>query len=108
VSATILDGKAVQREIFGDPRARVREIFEDLRARVAAQTTRARLEAVVDELNADPACPGFIVQLPLPGHLDAGPVLERVDLATDAGGLHPVNLGRLLLGEPGPRAESVR
>jgi methylenetetrahydrofolate dehydrogenase (NADP+)/methenyltetrahydrofolate cyclohydrolase len=56
----------------------------------------------VDELNADPACTGYIIQLPLPAGLDAQPLLERMDPAKDADGLHPVNLGRLVLGEPGP------
>ena len=54
------------------------------------------------ELNADPACTGYIVQLPLPAGLDAQRVLDRIDPAKDADGLHPVNLGRLVLGEPGP------
>ena len=54
------------------------------------------------ELNADPACTGYIVQLPLPGSLDDNWALGLVDPAKDADGLHPVNLGRLVLGEPGP------
>ena len=67
-----------------------------------ADATQAQVEAVVDELNADPACTGYIVQLPLPGGLDAHAVLNRMDPAKDADGLHPVNLGKLVLGEPGP------
>lgn len=58
--------------------------------------------AVVRELNDDPACTGYIVQLPLPRGLDEGAVLELVDPAKDADGLHPTNLGRLVLGLPGP------
>jgi len=58
--------------------------------------------AVVDELNADPTCHGYLVQLPLPAHLSTQPVLERVDPAKDADGLHPVNLGWLVLGFPAP------
>jgi methylenetetrahydrofolate dehydrogenase (NADP+) / methenyltetrahydrofolate cyclohydrolase len=58
--------------------------------------------AVVDELNADPACTGYIVQLPLPKGIDETVVLERMDPAKDADGLHPVNLGRLVLNVPGP------
>ena len=61
-----------------------------------------QVEAVVDELNADPACTGYIVQLPLPAGMDANAVLSRIDPAKDADGLHPLNLGRLVLGEPGP------
>ncbi len=67
-----------------------------------ATATQADVEKAIDELNADPACTGFIVQLPLPAGLDAGAALERVDPAKDADGLHPVSLGRLVLGEPGP------
>ncbi|HVM26550.1 MAG TPA: bifunctional methylenetetrahydrofolate dehydrogenase/methenyltetrahydrofolate cyclohydrolase [Mycobacteriales bacterium] len=57
---------------------------------------------VVAELNADPACTGYIVQLPLPKGLDAGAVLAAMDPDKDADGLHPMNLGRLVLGEDGP------
>ena len=57
---------------------------------------------MVDELNADPACTGYLVQLPLPAGIDANRVLSRIDPAKDADGLHPLNLGRLVLGEPGP------
>ncbi|GIH21926.1 bifunctional protein FolD [Acrocarpospora phusangensis] len=58
--------------------------------------TQADVEAVIDELNADPACDGYLVQLPLPRHLDTMALLERVAPAKDADGLHPVNLGRLV------------
>lgn len=67
-----------------------------------ADATQAQVEAVVDELNADPACTGYIVQLPLPGGLDANAALLRMDPGKDADGLHPTNLGRLVLGEAGP------
>lgn len=62
-----------------------------------ADATQAEVEAVIDELNADPACHGYIVQLPLPKHLDTDAILERIDPAKDADGLHPTNLGRLVL-----------
>jgi methylenetetrahydrofolate dehydrogenase (NADP+)/methenyltetrahydrofolate cyclohydrolase len=58
--------------------------------------TQADVEAAVDELNADPACTGYLIQLPLPRHLDTQALIERVDPAKDADGLHPVNLGRLV------------
>ncbi len=67
-----------------------------------ADATQDEVEAVVDELNGDPACTGFLVQLPLPFGLDAQRVLHRVDPDKDADGLHPLNLGKLVLGEPGP------
>ena len=68
-----------------------------LRRDLPAGTPQKELEKVVDELNADPACTGYIIQLPLPGGLDANALLERMDPAKDADGLHPVNLGRLVL-----------
>ncbi|MDN5919207.1 MAG: bifunctional methylenetetrahydrofolate dehydrogenase/methenyltetrahydrofolate cyclohydrolase [Pseudonocardia sp.] len=67
-----------------------------------ADASQAQVTDVIDELNADPTCTGFIVQLPLPKGLDSGAALERVDPGKDADGLHPTNLGRLVLGEPGP------
>jgi methylenetetrahydrofolate dehydrogenase (NADP+)/methenyltetrahydrofolate cyclohydrolase len=73
-----------------------------IRRDLPADATQEQVEAVVDELNADPACTGYIVQLPLPAGLDPRRVLHRMDPAKDADGLHPVNLGNLVLGEPGP------
>src|SRR5215213_8458615 len=67
-----------------------------------ASATQADVLAVVEELNADPACTGYIVQLPLPRHIDEFVVLEAMDPEKDADGLHPANLGRLGLGVPGP------
>jgi methylenetetrahydrofolate dehydrogenase (NADP+) / methenyltetrahydrofolate cyclohydrolase len=73
-----------------------------IRRDLPADSTQEQVEAVVDELSADPACTGYIVQLPLPAGLNAQPVLERIDPDKDADGLHPMNLGRLVLGERGP------
>ncbi|RZQ62846.1 bifunctional methylenetetrahydrofolate dehydrogenase/methenyltetrahydrofolate cyclohydrolase [Amycolatopsis suaedae] len=73
-----------------------------IRRDLPADISQAKLESVIDELNADPACHGYIVQLPLPAHLDSGAVLERLSPAKDADGLAPVSLGRLVLGEPAP------
>ncbi|HET8684000.1 MAG TPA: bifunctional methylenetetrahydrofolate dehydrogenase/methenyltetrahydrofolate cyclohydrolase [Micromonosporaceae bacterium] len=73
-----------------------------IRRDLPATATQAAVEEVVAELNADPACYGYLVQLPLPRHLDTQRVLELVDPGKDADGLHPVNLGRLVLGYPGP------
>ena len=70
-----------------------------IRRDLPADITQDELHAVIDDLNADPACTGYIVQLPLPKHLDENRALERVDPDKDADGLHPVNLGRLVLGE---------
>ena len=73
-----------------------------IRADLPADATQQQVEEAVAELNADPACTGYIVQLPLPAGLNAQRVLELIDPAKDADGLHPMNLGRLVLGEPAP------
>ncbi len=73
-----------------------------IRRDLPADASQEQVEAVIDELNASPECTGYIVQLPLPAGLDQLAILHRVDPAKDADGLHPVNLGRLVLGEPGP------
>jgi len=73
-----------------------------IRRDLPADATQEQIEAVVDELNADPACTGYIVQLPLPAGIDANAVLSRIDPDKDADGLHPLNLGRLVLNDPGP------
>jgi methylenetetrahydrofolate dehydrogenase (NADP+)/methenyltetrahydrofolate cyclohydrolase len=67
-----------------------------------ATATLSDVLEVVDELNADPECTGYIVQLPLPEGVGESTVLEAMDPAKDADGLHPVNLGRLFLNVPGP------
>jgi len=64
--------------------------------------TQAELDRVLAELNADPSCTGYIVQLPLPDHLDTDRVLEMIDPVKDADGLHPTNLGRLMLNVSNP------
>ena len=66
--------------------------------------TQEEIEAVVRELNEDPACTGYIVQLPLPKGIDENRILELMDPDKDADGLHPMNLGRLVLNEPAPAA----
>ena len=73
-----------------------------IRRDLPADASAAQLADTIDELNANPDCTGYIVQLPLPRHLDENAALERIDPAKDADGLHPTNLGRLVLGEPAP------
>jgi len=73
-----------------------------IRRDLPADISAAQLEKTIDELNANPACTGYIVQLPLPKQLDANAALERVDPTKDVDGLHPTNLGRLVLGTPAP------
>ena len=76
--------------------------IKSIRKDLPADITQEELEAVIDELNADDACTGYIVQLPLPKHLDENAILERIDPEKDADGLHPVNLGKLVLNEDAP------
>ena len=73
-----------------------------LRRDLPADVSSAQLNDTIDELNANPACTGYIVQLPLPEHLDENAALGRVDPAKDADGLHPMNLGHLVLGTAAP------
>ncbi|MDQ1318916.1 MAG: methylenetetrahydrofolate dehydrogenase / methenyltetrahydrofolate cyclohydrolase [Actinomycetota bacterium] len=73
-----------------------------IRRDLPADVSQAQLNDTIDELNANPDCTGYIVQLPLPRHLDENAALERIDPAKDADGLHPTNLGRLVLTEPAP------
>ena len=73
-----------------------------IQVELPADTTQAEIESKVRELNEDPACTGFIVQLPLPKHVDTNAVLGLIDPAKDADGLHPNSLGKLVLGQPAP------
>lgn len=73
-----------------------------LREDLPADASAGQVADAVGRLNEDPACTGFIVQLPLPGSVDTNRVLEMIDPAKDADGLHPVNLGRLVLRTSGP------
>ncbi len=76
--------------------------IESIRVDLPADATQAEIEAEVEALNADAACTGYIVQLPLPKGRDEHAVLVRIDPAKDADGLHPTNLGWLVLGKPAP------
>ena len=66
---------------------------------LSAETTQAELLELIERLNADPEVDGILVQLPLPSHLDKEAVLLAVDPAKDVDGLHPFNLGLLLMGQ---------
>ena len=76
--------------------------ISSIRVELPATASQAEVEAAVLALNDDPACTGFIVQLPLPPHLDMHRVLQLIDPDKDADGLHPTNLGKLVLGIDGP------
>jgi methylenetetrahydrofolate dehydrogenase (NADP+)/methenyltetrahydrofolate cyclohydrolase len=76
--------------------------LHSIRVELPQTASQEEIEDAVLRLNADPACTGFIVQLPLPPHIDMHRVLDLIDPEKDADGLHPVNLGRLVLGMPAP------
>jgi methylenetetrahydrofolate dehydrogenase (NADP+)/methenyltetrahydrofolate cyclohydrolase len=76
--------------------------ISSIRVELPETATQAEVEAAVDRLNADPECTGYIVQLPLPKHMDENAVLGRIDPDKDADGLHPTNLGWLVLGKEAP------
>jgi methylenetetrahydrofolate dehydrogenase (NADP+) / methenyltetrahydrofolate cyclohydrolase len=68
-----------------------------------ASVSQTDVEGLLDELSADPAVHGILLQLPLPGDLDGEAAVMHIDPSKDADGLHPVNLGNLILDRPGPR-----
>ena len=68
---------------------------------LSGETTEEELLKTIDFLNEDPGVDGFIVQLPLPDHINVDNVINRIDPAKDVDGFHPVNVGRLALGQPG-------
>ncbi len=69
---------------------------------LGADATQREIEAVIDGFNEDPRVHSILVQLPLPAGVNEGEVLLRVDPDKDVDGLHPTNLGRLVMGTPGP------
>ena len=71
--------------------------IESIRVDLPATASQAEVMAAVQRLNQDPACTGYIVQLPLPKGMDTNRILEAIDPDKDADGLHPMNLGRLVL-----------
>lgn len=71
-----------------------------IQVELPADASAEQVREAIETLNADPACTGYIVQLPLPRHLDENWALGLIDPDKDADGLHPVNLGHLVLNEP--------
>lgn len=67
------------------------------------ETTHHELVELIDELNQDPLIDGILVQLPLPAHLDASLIIERISPSKDVDGFHPTNIGKLTLRIPGLR-----
>ncbi|WP_149184986.1 bifunctional methylenetetrahydrofolate dehydrogenase/methenyltetrahydrofolate cyclohydrolase [Streptomyces sp. TRM49041] len=101
---TVLVGDDVgsQKYVAGKHRDCAQVGIASIQRELPGTATQEEIEAVVRELNEDPACTGYIVQLPLPKGVDTNRVLELMDPAKDADGLHPMNLGRLVLNEPAP------
>lgn len=97
--ATVLVGADPASQLYVGMKHRESEAIgmNSIQVELPADATQQDVEAEIDRLNADETCHGYIVQLPLPRHLDTDRILERIDPAKDADGLHPTNLGRLVL-----------
>ena len=76
--------------------------IHSIRIDLPATATQADVLAAIADLNAARECTGYIVQLPLPRGINANAILEAIDPSKDADGLHPLNLGKLVIGEPAP------
>ena len=97
------DDPASQVYVRNKERAAAKAGLEGQVHRLPGDTTQADLEALVAKLNADPAIDGILVQLPLPGHLEAQPVLDAIDPSKDVDGLTALNAGLLVDGRDGLR-----
>ncbi|MEV4735911.1 MULTISPECIES: bifunctional methylenetetrahydrofolate dehydrogenase/methenyltetrahydrofolate cyclohydrolase [unclassified Microbacterium] len=102
--ATVLVGADPASQLYVGMKHRQSEAIgmNSIQRELPADASQADVEALIDELNADDSCHGYIVQLPLPKHIDTDAILERIDPAKDADGLHPTNLGRLVLNVNSP------
>jgi methylenetetrahydrofolate dehydrogenase (NADP+)/methenyltetrahydrofolate cyclohydrolase len=100
---TLLVGEdpASQSYVAGKHRDCAEVGIESIRADLPATASAADIRGAIQELNDDPRVTGYIVQLPLPAGIDENAMLELIDPAKDADGLHPTNLGRLVLGVGG-------
>lgn len=96
------DDPASQKYVAGKHRDCAEVGIASIQRQLPGTATQEEIEAVVRELNEDPTCTGYIVQLPLPKGIDENRILELMDPSKDADGLHPTNLGRLVLNEPAP------
>ncbi|UGY93220.1 bifunctional methylenetetrahydrofolate dehydrogenase/methenyltetrahydrofolate cyclohydrolase [Streptomyces gobiensis] len=101
---TVLVGEDVgsQKYVAGKHRDCAQVGIASIQRELPETAAQEEIEEVVRELNANPECTGYIVQLPLPRGIDTNRVLELMDPGKDADGLHPMNLGRLVLGEAAP------
>ncbi len=101
--ATVLVGADPASQVYVGAKGKAAEScgFYSVQHTLPANTGEAELLALVASLNADPAVHGILVQLPLPGHVNAPRVLESIDPRKDVDGFHPVNVGLLSIGEMG-------
>ena len=74
--------------------------FYSVTEKLPEQTTEAELLRVVSRFNNDPKIHGILVQLPLPKHINESTIINAIDYRKDVDGFHPINLGRLVIGEP--------
>lgn len=77
--------------------------IKSLRVEIPESATKVEILAAVERLNSEKSCTGFLVQLPLPDGVEVGSIMSAVDPTKDVDGLHPINLGRLTLDQPGVR-----
>ena len=100
--AVVLVGEDPASQVYVRSKGRACEEagMHSVTVRLPADASEAAVLAQVDQLNADPAIHGFLVQLPLPGHIDSSKVIERISPAKDVDGFHPVNVGKLVMGDP--------
>lgn len=103
--ATVLVGDDPASEIYVRNKRKTAEKvgIRSIHHQLPAETNQRDLEELIDSLNVDAAVDAILVQLPLPAHVDSSAVIQRILPEKDADGLHPHNLGLLVLGQPGPR-----
>lgn len=77
--------------------------IKSLRVELPESATKVEILTAVERLNSEKSCTGFLVQLPLPDSVEVGSIMSAVDPTKDVDGLHPINLGRLTLDQPGVR-----
>lgn len=96
------DDPASARYVAKKHEASARHGIESHHVQLPADATQVEVHATIARFNEDPAVDGYIVQIPLPKHLDEGAALEAIDPDKDSDGMHPMNIGRLAHGIPGP------
>ncbi len=103
--ATVLVGEDPASQVYvrNKHRACRKAGLNSIRVELPASTPQAELLGHLERLNADPKVNGILVQLPLPGQIDAARIALAIDPDKDVDGLHPINGGRLLRNDPGPR-----